>query len=247
MARVFFTVKVCSKEQYRDAFLDGHLHMNTLGFFKRFEEGASANIADQHEGTIALLQPELSTITIQSEALPGGQYTLAAEDLAGPTTIQHAGYDALNVFCLYAVHERGWSIESEEDFERFVEAQMLRPEVDALGDYAVVVANTDSFLKRVSAAIRERGFRAVAGLVDYYDPTSFNGMFDSAQAVLKKRAEYPHQREYRFAVDRGVPEGGAYTLEVGPLRDIAVGCRTDEVNELIRGFLHQLRAQGVFG
>lgn len=247
MSRVFFNIKVCEKEQYREAFLDGFLHMNPLGFFRRYTEGAVANIADRHEGTISLLQPGQFTMTITCDDLPDWQYTVPEEDLAGPSIIQYDGHNAQNVLCMYAVHERGHTFASEDDFERFVDAQMMKPEVDELGGYASVVVDTGAFQKRVLHAIRSKGFGAVAGLVDYYDPSTFNGSFDKEQAVLKKRDDYSHQREYRFALDRGVHEEAPYTLPVGSLRDIAIGCRTSEVNDLIRGYLHQMKAQGVFG
>lgn len=247
MARVFFNVKVCSQEKYRDAFIDGFLHMSPLGYFRRLEEGAVANIADRHEGTVALFQPGQFTMTWTSDALPGGQYTVPVEDFAGPVVIQHDEHNPLNVLCLYAIHERGHTFESDDDFDRFVEAQLLKPEVDGLGDFAAFVVDTKRFGERVHQAIQLHGFGATAGLVEYYDPETYHGQFDQRQAVLKKRAEYSHQREYRFAVDRGVAEEEAYTLEVGSLRDIAVACRTSEVNGLIRDYLHQMRAQGVFG
>ncbi|MBB6289785.1 MULTISPECIES: hypothetical protein [unclassified Pseudomonas] len=247
MSRVFFNLKVCGKESHREAFLDGFLHMNPLGFFRKYEEGAVANIADRHEATVSLLQPGQFTMKITSELLPGGEYTIPAEDLAGPSVIQYDAHNTMNVLCLYAVHERGCTFESEDDFERFVEAQMLKPEVDGLGDYAAVVLDTAAFQQRVLQVIRTNGFRAVAGLVDYYDPSTFHGSFDNTQALLKKRSEFSHQREYRFAVDRDVHEEAPYTLSVGSLRDIAIGCRTSEVNELIRNYLHQMKAQGVFG
>jgi hypothetical protein len=246
MSRIFFQVKVCGEEAHREGFLDGLLYMNTLGFFRRYQEQAEANIGDRHEGTISLLQPGQSTMTLTCDGLPDWEYTIPAEDFAGPSVIQFDGHNPLNVLCLYAVHERGCTFESDEAFERFVEAQMMKPEVDDLGDYAAVVVDTRAFQKRVLGEIHSRGFGAVAGLVDYYDPLTFNGSFDKAQAVLKKRDNYAHQREYRFALDRGNEVEEAFTLPVGSLRDIAIGCRTSEVNDLIRGFLHQMKAQGMF-
>lgn len=247
MDRVFLSVKVCGKERHREAFLDGDLHLNPLGYFRKYEEGAVANVADRHEGTISLHQPGQFTVTLTCDELPDGQYTIPAEDFAGPVVIQRDGDSALNVLCLYAVHERGHVFESDDDFESFVAAQMLKPEVDGLGEFAALVFDTGAFQSRVLHAVRDKGFGLIAGLVDYYDPATFSGTFGDAEAVLKKRAEYSHQREYRFAVDRGIDEEAAYTLHVGSLRDIALGCRTAEVNGLIRELLHQLRSQGVFG
>jgi hypothetical protein len=247
MNRIFFQVKVCGEEAHREGFLDGSLYMNTLGFFRRYQERVEANIGDRHEGTISLLQPGQFTMTLTRDDLPDWEYTIPAEDLAGPSVIQFDGHDSLNVLCLYAVHERGCIFGSDEAFERFVEAQMMKPEVDDLGDFAAVVVDTGAFQKRVLQAIRKEGYGVIAGLVDYYDPLTFHGSFDEAQAVLKKRDDYSHQREYRFALDRGVQEESVYTLPVGSLRDIAIGCRTSEVNDLIRHFLHQMKAQGVFG
>ncbi|MBU6959675.1 hypothetical protein KRR23_18290 [Pseudomonas sp. CVAP len=83
--------------------------------------------------------------------------------------------------------------------------------------------------------------------MDYYDPSTFHGSFDDKRAVFNKRDVYSHQREYRFAIDRGVEEEARYTLNVGSLRDICLGCRTSDVNKLIRAYLYQMKAQGVFG
>lgn len=240
MSRIFFNIKVCGEEAHRDGFLDGNLFMNTLGFFRQYEEDEAANIGDRHEATVSLLQPGQFTMTI-------GDYTIPAEDLAGPSVIQYNGHSSLNLFCLYAVHERGHTFDTEEKFENFVNAQMMKPEVDGLGEYAAVVVNTKAFQERVTQAIKRENFKAMASLVDYYDPTTYNGTFDADRAVFNKRDTYSHQREYRFAIDRGVDEEARYTLSVGSLRDICVGCRTSEVNELIRSYLYQMRAQGIFG
>jgi hypothetical protein len=69
MNRIFFKVKVCGEAAHRDSFLDGHLYMNTLGYFKRYEEGEAANIADRHEATVMLLQPGKFTMTISGEGI----------------------------------------------------------------------------------------------------------------------------------------------------------------------------------
>lgn len=240
MNRVFFTIKVCGQEEHRDGFIEGHLFMNRLSYFRQYEEAETANIGDRHEATVMLLQPGQFTMTI-------GDYTIPAEDMAGPSVLQHNGHNSLNLLCLYAVNERGHSFCSEGDFECFVEAQMMKPEVDGLGDYAAIVVNTKAFQERVFQAIRRQGFKGMASLVDYYNPLTFNGSFDTDRAVFNKRDTYSHQREYRFAIDRGVDEEAAYTLEVGSLQDICVKCHTSEVNELIRAYLYQMKGQGVFG
>ncbi|QQQ52333.1 hypothetical protein JJQ97_09015 [Pseudomonas syringae] len=246
MSRVFFNIKVCGKESYREAFLDGQLYMNPLGFFRRHEEGATANIADRHEGTVSLLQPGQFVMTITSNLLPGGEYTVPAEDMAGPSVIQYDGHDTWNMLCLYAVHERGYILESDSDFERFVEPQLMKPEVGGLGDYAAVVVDPVTFQQLLFAAIHDNGFGVVAGLVDYSDPHTLHGSFAKVQAILKKRDDYSHQREYRFALDRGTQEESPFTLSLGSLRDIAIGCRTAEVNVLVKDYLYQLRDQDVF-
>lgn len=245
MTRIFFKIKICSEQRYREDFLDGSLYMNTLGFFRSYEEATVGNVADRHEATISLLQPEQHTITLTRDDLPGWQHIITG--IAGPTVLQSDYHSRLNVLCLYAAHERGHTFETDEHFECFVNAQMLAPEVDGLGGFAAIVFDTAAFQARVFDAIRRNDFSAVAGLVDYYDVSVFHGSFDQKQAVLKKRSEYSHQREYRFALDRETSEEAPYTLSVGSLRDIAIGCDTSEVNGLVRSYLYQLRAQGVFG
>lgn len=240
MSRIFFNIKVCGKEDHREGFLDGNLFMNTLGYFRNYEEDGVANIGDYHEATISLLQPGQFTMTIND-------YTIPAEDFAGPSVVQYNGHNTLNLLCLYAIHERGYSFNSDEDFERFVADQMMKPEVDGLGEYAAVVVNTKEFQKRVAQAIKKENFKAMGSLVDYYNPETFHGTFEENRAIFKKRDVYSHQKEYRFALDRGVEEESSYTLKVGSLRDICFGCRTSEVNDLIRSYLYQMKDQGVFG
>lgn len=245
MSRIFFKVKVCGEAAHRDGFLDGYLYMNTLGYFKRYEEGDAANIADRHEATAMLLQPGKFTMTISGEGID--EFTIREEDLGGPAIFQHDHHNQLNVFCVYAVHERGHTFGSDEDFENFVEAQMMKPEVDGLGRYAAVVVDTKAFQERVLQAIRRENFKASASLVDYYDPSTFHGSFDDDRVAFNKRDVYSHQREYRYAIARGTGEETPYSLYVGSLRDICIACETSDVNELIRSYLYQMKEQGVFG
>lgn len=239
MSRIFFSVKVCSKEAHRDAFLDGNLHMNTLGYFKGYEESAAANVGDRHEATETLLQPGGFTMTL-------GDFTVNQADLAGPAVIQRNAHNLLNVLCLYSVHDREFPIVDSDTFEAFVDAQMMQPEVDDLGIFAAVVVNGKEFQQRVLDAIRRENFDGWAGLVDYYDPATFHGSFEAERVAFNKRKSYSHQREYRFVIYRGLEMEQAYTLQVGSLRDICVACSTSEVNELIRSYLYQMQEQGLF-
>jgi len=253
MNRIIFSVKVCEKEKYREDFLDGNLHMNTLGYFRRYEDSREGNVGDPHEAAVWVLQPGQFTMTINVNEPLGliREFTIPAEDIAAPTILQYEGHNNLNLFCMYAVHDGEFTSASEQDFERFVEAQMLRPEVDGLGDFAAIIVKTKDFQDRVFHALRQAlqrdGLRYMAGLVSYYDPATFHGQFDEDRAVFNKRSTFAHQREYRFALDRGSNKGEAIKLSVGSLRDICIACRTEEVNEKLRDFLYQLRAQGVFG
>lgn len=246
MDRIIFSVKVCDKEEYREDFLDGNLYMNSLGYFRRYEDSREGNVGDPHEAAVWVLQPGQFTMTINEPTGTIGEFTIPAEDMAAPTILQHKKHDTLNLLCMYAVHDGGFTSASEQDFERFVEAQMLRPEVDGLGGFAAIVIKTKDFQDRVFHALRRDDHRYMAGLVSYYDPATFHGQFDEDRAAFNKRSTFAHQREYRFALDREVDKEEAIKLSVGTLRDICIACRTEEVNGMLRDFLYQLRAQGEF-
>ena len=99
-----------------------------------------------------------------------------------------------------------------------------------LGEHAVVIRDVPEFMRRFGAAIAARRYHAWSHLVRYYDPTSFHGSFEGINTVFRKRTEYSHQREYRFAVDTGSVGNDPLYLDIGDIHDITLCLRSEELN-----------------
>lgn len=239
MNKIYCFVKLFQSESHREDFLSGNLYMNTLKFFKGYEEQEESNVGDKHEAPMAWLQPGQFIMKLDGVELP-------EEDGAGPMLIQNNAHDRLNVLCLYSIHDCDIPNMKQDGFESFVEKQMLSDQAEKLGKFSVVITNTCQFSAKVLDGIRRLNVDGWAGLVDYYDSETFHGIFDKSRAAFNKRDSYEHQREYRFAIDRENDEDKPFTLEVGSLRDICTPMPTSAVNEALRASLHHLRQKGIF-
>jgi hypothetical protein len=99
-----------------------------------------------------------------------------------------------------------------------------------LGEYAVIVTNVNKFIERVKAAVSSNNYGLNAGLVEYYDPTIFNGFFSEVESIFRKRDEYKHQKEYRFSFDTGIAGNDLLILNIGDISDITMQCKVFDIN-----------------
>lgn len=221
---IFFFVKIFNEKKYAEAMLDGELYINTLSFFQELEETEIANRNDAYEGINGWLQPDKVKITVND-------YEIRSEDLASPVSFIMNSNKIINVFCLYAGHSGGAEIRTENEFKKQV---CLSEENYKLGEHAVLVFNTKEFISRVKKAVEKNKYGMTAKLVDYYEPEVFHGTFNDKDAIFKKRKEFQHQCEYRFAIETGLTQNKAITLDIGSIKDIATVCDVREINEGIQ-------------
>ena len=67
--------------------------------------------------------------------------------------------------------------------------------------------------------------------VDYYDPGSYHGAMSLTEAVFRKQDRYRYQNEFRFVIRTQRAGAEPVILEIGDIRDIALGVRTTESDE----------------
>lgn len=218
---IFFFVKVFDKKEYAEDFIKGKLFSNRLSFFRKYKEDKSANRGDKHEGVVDWHQPDQIRIEINGRVIT---------DLAGPVMTRMNWQDHLNVFCIYAAHSVDFEEISEETIEDFKKQISIPEEFENLGEYAVIITNVNKFIERVKAAVSSKNYGLNAGLVEYYDPTSFNGSFSEVESIFRKRDEYKHQKEYRFSFDTGVAGTDPLILNIGDISDITMQCKVSEIN-----------------
>ncbi|MAS23942.1 MAG: hypothetical protein CMI08_10075 [Oceanospirillaceae bacterium] len=218
---IFFFVKVFDKKEYAEDFIKGKLFSNRLSFFRKYEEDESANRGDKHEGVVGWHQSDQIRLKINGRVIT---------DLAGPVMTQMNWHDHLNVFCIYAAHSGEFEEISEETIDDFKKQISIPEECKNLGEYAVIVTNVTKFIERVKAAVRSNNYELNAGLVEYYDPTRFNGSFSEVESIFRKREEYKHQKEYRFSFDTGIAGTDPLILNIGDISDITMQCKVCEIN-----------------
>lgn len=224
---VYFFIKFLNEERYVDGFLDGHVYMNRLSYYKKIERNdEDANRADKHEGAFAWLQPGVGSLTINGQDITG--------DLAGPIEMYDDSLNHINVFCLYAAHSGNLDSNMLADNIEVFKQQIKVPEdCLKLGKHAVFITDPPKFLQRMKSAAESQGYQIGRGLVKYYDPETFHGNFPNGHAIFNKQIQYQYQREYRFGVDTGHPGDDPIILEVGDIRDITLHLNTADLNEAL--------------
>ncbi|MGM0582965.1 MAG: hypothetical protein ACQETL_19975 [Bacteroidota bacterium] len=222
---IFFFVKVFSKKNHAEDFLRGTLYSNRLAFFKKLEEAVQANRGDKHEALIGWYQPNQVSLTLNGYEI---------KDIVAPLSLQKNIHNNLNVFCIYAAHSGSFEEITDKNIIDLKNYLKIPPDCLELGKYAVVITHAKTFIDRVIKSVKNEGFGLKAGLVEYYDPNVFSGTFSEDVAVFRKRQEFAHQREYRFSINTGSSGDDALKLQIGDISDIAIFCKTSQVNSLLK-------------
>ncbi|MBJ8972722.1 hypothetical protein [Citrobacter braakii] len=234
-----FFVRIFSEEKYRDDFIKGNLYMNTIKYFREYEDIHSGNVGDKHEALSAWLQPANIRMIIKH---PKGDIVIPGSEIAAPIALRRNRFDSINVFCLTVLHSHGITLDdyvSEEDFEKLKAYFTLPDDVCNLGRYAAVIPNTGLFLERVRAAAQalvdaEEAIGLVCQQVTYYDIKDSLSLEDENDAIFHKQKNYEHQREFRIAFDRGSEVAEPFTLKIGDISDIAIPVLTADINKYVK-------------
>lgn len=214
MQKIAFFLRVFENEQYMNDFLDGKIYMNRLSYFSALEGDEEDNRADPREALVAIWQPKDVTIEVNGRVLTS---------IAGPIESRQKKNTHLHLFCLFTGATSESHLLNPADKRQAMQADFNVPEECAnLGEYYVVIHNTQKFIDRMVASIRKvgYGYSAKAGMVEYYDPESFTGEFGD-RAAFSKTKNFSHQKEYRFVVDTQTEDEAPLILDIGEIRDIA--------------------------
>lgn len=216
---LFCLVKFFDYECYVEKFRRGTLLARKLSYFRELEEEGRG---DRNEGTIAHHQADQVKVEIEGMELKG---------MVGQVKMSSNAILDLNVFCMSAIHDQDITYPIDPDV---LHERIVRPlGYLNFGRFAVVVTDVAGFIKRVSEAAKARGYGSAGNLVEYYDPTTFNGWFDGlVEPAYRKPKEFAAQREYRF-VFRTDADGPIW-LEFGDIRDVTIQMNSSEITEKIR-------------
>lgn len=183
----------------------GHLYANTLKYYREREQATGdADIGDEFEAMLHVNNGYLHS--------PVTGDTIELKDVLIPT-----GNSEDFVFCLFGINP---SIQSF----RFTDEQKRK--MLSFGDTALVIQDSDIFIRRVINAAKLKGFEAHFDAVRYYDPSVDSG--NLIVSLLKgtwniaywKRERYAYQQERRFIFAPGTGEDHI-DLDIGDISDIS--------------------------
>ena len=183
----------------------GHLYAKTLKYYRDLEqETGDADIGDEFEAMLHVNDGYIH--------FPDTDETIELSD-ALITTGQSDDF----VFCMFGINP------SIQTF-RFTDEQ--RNKMLSFGDTALVILNSDEFIKRVIDSAKSKGYEAHFGAAQYYDPSIDSG--NLIVSLLKgmwniaywKRKSYSYQQERRFVFTPGKGEDHI-DLDIGDISDIS--------------------------
>ena len=230
---IFFLAKFFHEEEYANDFVRGRLFANRLAYFKQIE--GDDGRGDEYEGAIMSGSDDLTVTLTPKDAETGEELssvTIRGDDLAAPIIMQPRWFDHISVFCMYASFSGSIQNIADGNAQRIKKRIEIPEACLKLGKHAVVITNTQEFLKRVKLAAERNRYRICGRLVRYYDPDVGTPPVQSdLETIFTKRMEYQYQSEFRFAIDTGDLGCDATILDVGNLDDIAICLDTSDINQ----------------
>lgn len=192
----------------------GHIYAKTLGYYRKLEETTGdKEIGDGFEAMVHV-----------NEAIIRFPDT-GKEILLNDELISTSHSDDF-VFCMFGIYPQ---------LENFIFTEKQKEKMLSFGDTALVILDSEEFIKRVIKAAEKAGFSAYFSGVKYYDETTdnanliidlLNGMHNVA---FWKRNSYAYQQEGRFVFVADNNTDDHITLEIGDISDISLVFPSEQV------------------
>jgi hypothetical protein len=192
---------------------EGLLYFQTIEHFRQLERDQLRG--DSSEGLTNFYHPPLIELQFTNEAGESIKFSGKDGTLAGPVRISTDQVTGLHVFCLYAITGRNPA------------SMYIDPSNFAFGDTCVMIYDSETFLRRVMAALRTTGFWAKVDLVEYVDRNVHSG----GMGPFRKFREFEKQSEFRIAL--ATRKTGPFIVRVGSLHDVAELKEASKVNEML--------------
>jgi len=202
----FPLIKFQSRERI-ESLQAGLVYANTLRYYRELEKRTGdATIGDSYDGLFHVNEGTLKLAESGEEIVLNDQLieTSASDDY---------------VFCMFGI---------PANTEHFQFTDEQREQMKSFGDSALIILDSDEFIKRVTDAARIEGYATHFGKVNYIDPgTDYANVLISMQqgiwnVAFWKRDMYEYQKEARFIFDPGKTGVDHLELHIGDISDISV-------------------------
>ena len=214
--------KFFSCEKYRDDFLKGHLHFNSLNYFRNTEASGIFKQNDPYE-CCKIFQPNSIKVSFGQQEL---------KDLAGPVSICYND-DVLKSYVMCFSTIRFDSQKQYASLDDLKQDVLFSEKKINYGEHAVAIPQAELFLERLEKAALKKNLDFAMGPVNYYDFAKDNVLDEYPKNAFRKRREFSYQREFRFLLRKKDAVNEYVTLEVGDLSDIAQSCKSADLNGML--------------
>lgn len=222
---VWALLRIFKEEDHRDAFVEGRIRFNTLGFYRRIERADQTGRADSWEGVGGWLDHTQVKLTFAGQEI-------RSEHLTGSIRMYPPGTHGWNVCSFVALHWPNDRRIPPEELSLVREQLLLPDSLRSLGEYVAIVADGTEFLKAVHGELARRGFVGRDGLVGYVHESTGSRAVDPARiGFVKRRDAFSYQQEFRVIVERDNPDEEVLWLELSDLSTVAIPTTVDEFNE----------------
>lgn len=193
---------------------DGLVYMNTLEWYRKHENlNGNMVIGDSFEGMLHFNDAELF--------LPDLGETISLNGDLMKTT--HSNDYA---FCMFGVNPNLMTF-------KFTEKQ--KKEMLSFGDTALLILDSDEFIKRIDKAAKEKGYKLYKNFVKYFDEHKdhvdifMSLMLGGQNIAFWKRASYAYQNEFRFVINAENLNDEHLELDIGNIKDISAIMKTSSI------------------
>ena len=189
-----------------ESFQKGKVYANRLGYYrKREEETGDSEVGDKYEAMLHVNEAYIH--------FPDSGETVPLTDELISTT-----HSEDYIFCLFGIYP---------NLNNFSFTEQQKEKLLSFGDTALIITDSEEFIKRVKEASEKAGYKVKFGAVKYYDATYDNGnmivslMEDMANVAFWKRDSYKYQQEGRFVFYSGDMTLDHLELDIGDISDIS--------------------------
>ena len=227
-------MKYFKTKKYANEFMNGLLYMNSLGYF--WKNGFESQ-RDMLEGVSEELKCKLILNNIED----------FEKHRLTDYMIQYTGYQYCNLFCMtqliyYPIGLGCINFDWSSKMESF-------------GEYVVVITDEFEFLQRINDAMHKANLSYLCGDVEYCRAPFINdkSLSDRHHIILKtfdfgrinklvyyqkgmdsfnKYDKFSWQKEWRICMSRNQKTTNAYTLNMSPIKDIAIMFKVKDFNKM---------------
>lgn len=216
------------KKEHMESLMKGTVYMNSMEFFKTYED--YNNIGDQDEGVQTILQPEHTKVTIgpvefekDGKLVKIPERTLRKKN--GLINLKvNSDISSINLFCLYKI-----SLDQIcRDNLKFHLPQEIKD--DENYTHCVIFNDPQKFVEKINCGVKGKSNYFQAKIIEYVDKDSYHGEV----GIFRKFKKYEHQNEYRIALSPNQQYRGnnnEFVLEIGELSDIALLIETSQLED----------------